>query len=154
MKKNRLFAAITAAALALSLAACGSAPASASTPASTSGSAAGESFKVGIVQYTSHSSLDEICTAIQSELTALSEASVAAGGPAIEFEVQNGQADTATLNDICKLFVSDGVDLIIPPPPPPRPPRCRAPTSPWSTARSPTRSAPSWRRAWRPPART
>ena len=114
MKKNRLFAAITAAALALSLAACGSAPASASTPASASGSAAGESFKVGIVQYTSHSSLDEICTAIQSELTALSEASVAAGGPAIEFEVQNGQADTATLNDICKLFVSDGVDLIIP----------------------------------------
>ena len=64
MKKNRLFAAITAAALALSLAACGSAPASASTPASASGSAAGESFKVGIVQCTSHSSLDEICTAI------------------------------------------------------------------------------------------
>lgn len=81
MKKNRLFAAITAAALALSLAACGSAPAStASTGASASGSADGESFKVGIVQYTSHSSLDEICTAIQSELTALSEASVAAGG--------------------------------------------------------------------------
>ena len=64
MKKNRLFAAFTAAALALSLAACGSAPAS--TPASASGSAGGESFKVGIVQYTSHSSLDEICTAIQS----------------------------------------------------------------------------------------
>lgn len=115
MKKNRLFAAVTAAALALSLAACGSAPAStASTGASASGSADGESFKVGIVQYTSHSSLDEICTAIQSELTALSEESRAAGGPAIEFEVQNGQADTATLNDICKLFVSEGVDLIIP----------------------------------------
>ena len=116
MKKNRLFAAFTAAALALSLAACGSAPAStASTGASASGSADdGESFKVGIVQYTSHSSLDEICTAIQSELTALSEESRAAGGPAIEFEVQNGQADTATLNDICKLFVSEGVDLIIP----------------------------------------
>ena len=112
MKKNRLFAAITAAALALSLAACGSAPASTSAPAS--GSAAAESFKVGIVQYTTHSSLDEICAAIQSELTALSEASVAAGGPAIEFEVQNGQADNATLNDICKLFVSDEVDLIIP----------------------------------------
>ena len=64
MKKNRLFAAFTAAALALSLAACGSAPAS--TPASASGSAEGESFKVGIVQYTSHSSPDEICTAIQS----------------------------------------------------------------------------------------
>lgn len=112
MKKNRLFAAITAAALALSLAACGSASAPASAPAS--GSAAAESFKVGIVQYTTHSSLDEICAAIQSELTALSEASVAAGGPAIEFEAQNGQADNATLNDICKLFVSDGVDLIIP----------------------------------------
>ena len=42
MKKNRLFAAITAAALALSLAACGSAPAStASTGASASGSADG-----------------------------------------------------------------------------------------------------------------
>ena len=91
MKKNRLFAAVTAAALALSLAACGSAPAStASTGTSVSGSADGESFKVGIVQYTSHSSLDEICTAIQSELTALSEESRAAGGPAIEFEVQNG----------------------------------------------------------------
>ena len=64
MKKNRLFAAFTAAALALSLAACGSAPAS--TPVSASGSADGESFKVGIVQYTSHSSLDEICNAIQS----------------------------------------------------------------------------------------
>ena len=80
MKKNRLFAAFTAAALALSLDSCGSAPAS--TPASASGGADGESFKVGIVQYTSHSSLDEICTAIQSELTALSEESRAAGGPA------------------------------------------------------------------------
>lgn len=116
MKKNRLFAALTAAALALSLAACGSSPASTASTGSApaSASAAAESFKVGIVQYTSHSSLDEICAAIQSELTSLSEASVAAGGPAIEFEVQNGQADTATLNDICKLFVSDGVDLIIP----------------------------------------
>ena len=118
MKKNRLFAAFTAAALALSLAACGSSPASTASTASgsapASASAAAESFKVGIVQYTSHSSLDEICNAIQSELTSLSEESLAAGGPAIQFEVQNGQADTATLNDICKLFVSEGVDLIIP----------------------------------------
>ena len=65
---------------------------------------------MGILQYTSHSSLDEIAAAIQSEL----EQQALAAGVTIRVELKNGQGDAATINDICKMFVSDGVDLIIP----------------------------------------
>ena len=60
--------------------------------------------KVAIVQQLDHSSLDEIRTAIEAELTA-------AG---IEFKSFNGQNDPSTLNQIGAQVVSDGYDAIIP----------------------------------------
>ena len=106
--KTRLTALFAAAAMGLSLAGCGSAASSASAAASGSGQQA--DYTVGILQYTSHSSLDEIAAAIQSEL----EQQALAAGVTIRVELKNGQGDAATINDICKMFVSDGVDLIIP----------------------------------------
>lgn len=106
--KTRLTALFAAAAMGLSLAGCGSAASSASAAASGSGQQA--DYTVGILQYTSHSSLDEIAAAIQSEL----EQKALAAGVTIRVELKNGQGDAATINDICKMFVSDKVDLIIP----------------------------------------
>ena len=60
--------------------------------------------KVAIVQQLDHSSLDEIRTAIEAELTA-------AG---IEFKSFNGQNDPSTLNQIGAQVVSDGYDAIVP----------------------------------------
>ena len=60
--------------------------------------------KVAIVQQLDHSSLDEIRTAIEAELTA-------AG---IEFKSFNGQNDASTLNQIGAQVVSDDFDAIIP----------------------------------------
>ena len=106
--KTRLTALFAAAAMALSLAGCGSAASSTASAASGSGQSA--DYTVGILQYTSHSSLDEIAAAIQSEL----EQQALAAGVTIRVELKNGQGDAATINDICKMFVSDKVDLIIP----------------------------------------
>lgn len=109
--KTRLTALFAAAAMALSLAGCGSAASStASVSAAASGSGQQADYTVGILQYTSHSSLDEIAAAIQSEL----EQQAQAAGVTISVELKNGQGDAATINDICKMFVSDKVDLIIP----------------------------------------
>ena len=60
--------------------------------------------KVAIVQQLDHSSLDEIRTAIEAQLT---EAD-------IEFEVFNGPNDATVLNQIGAQVVSDGFDAIIP----------------------------------------
>lgn len=106
--KTRLTALFAAAAMGLSLAGCGSA--ASATSAAASGSGQQVDYTVGILQYTSHSSLDEIAAAIQSEL----EQQALAAGVTIRVELKNGQGDAATINDICKMFVSDKVDLIIP----------------------------------------
>lgn len=107
--KTRLTALFAAAAMALSLAGCGSA-ASSTASAAASGDGQQADYTVGILQYTSHSSLDEIAAAIQSEL----EQQALAAGVTIRVELKNGQGDAATIKDICTMFVSDGVDLIIP----------------------------------------
>ena len=60
--------------------------------------------KVAIVQQLDHSSLDEIRTAIEAELTAAS----------IEFEVFNGQNDATVLNQIGAQVVSGNFDAILP----------------------------------------
>lgn len=149
--KTRLTALFTAAALALSFAGCGAAASASASVAVDNGQQA--DYTVGILQYTSHSSLDEIAAAIQSEL----EQQAQAAGVTVNVELKNGQGDAATINDICKMFVSDQVDLIIPIAtrrPLRRPRRCRAPTFRWCTARSPIRWRPSWPRAWRSRAKT
>lgn len=106
--KTRLTALFTAAALALSFAGCGAAASASASVAVDNGQQA--DYTVGILQYTSHSSLDEIAAAIQSEL----EQQAQAAGVTVNVELKNGQGDAATINDICKMFVSDQVDLIIP----------------------------------------
>lgn len=106
--KTRLTALFAAAAMALSLAGCGSA--ASSTASAASGSGQNADYTVGILQYTSHSSLDEIAAAIQSEL----EQQAQAAGVTINVELKNGQGDAATIKDICTMFVSDKVDLIVP----------------------------------------
>ncbi len=103
--KQKLAALGTAAALAFAAADCG---ASSSAPSSQAQKQA--DYTVGILQYTSHSSLDEISGAIQAELDQLA----LAAGVTIDVQLKNGQGDNATINDICTMFVSDGVDLIIP----------------------------------------
>ena len=60
--------------------------------------------KVAIVQQLDHSSLDEIRTAIEAELTAAN----------IEFKVFNGQNDASMLNQIGAQVFSDGYDAVIP----------------------------------------
>lgn len=106
--KCKLTALFTAAALALSFAGCGAAASASASVAVDNGQQA--DYTVGILQYTSHSSLDEIAAAIQSEL----EQQAQAAGVTINVELKNGQGDAATINDVCKMFVSDQVDLIIP----------------------------------------
>ena len=67
-------------------------------------------YKVAIIQQLEHSSLDEICAGIQSELEALA----AEKGVEVQIEVHNGQNDTSMLNQISAKVVADGVDMIIP----------------------------------------
>ena len=91
-----------------SLAACGS-----SAPAEKAEAPAAEStetFKVAIIQQLDHSSLDEIRTAIETQLKALASEK----GVAIEITYDNGQNDTSMLTQIATQVVSDEPDMIIP----------------------------------------
>ena len=101
---KKLIAMILSLVMTLSLAACGS-----SAPAATEAPAA-ETFKVAIIQQLDHSSLDEIRTAIETQLKALA----AEKGVAIEISYDNGQNDTSMLTQIATQVVADKVDMIIP----------------------------------------
>ncbi|MDO5400099.1 MAG: ABC transporter substrate-binding protein [Eubacteriales bacterium] len=68
--------------------------------------------KIAIVQQVEHSSLDEICAAIQTRLTErIAEAGMT---DSVEIQVFNGQGDTAVLGQIGAQAVGDGCDLLIP----------------------------------------
>ena len=101
---KKLIAMILSLVMTLSLAACGS-----SAPAAT-GAPAAETFKVAIIQQLDHSSLDEIRTAIETQLKALA----AEKGITIEISYDNGQNDTSMLTQIATQVVADKVDMIIP----------------------------------------
>ena len=101
---KKFIAMILSLVMTLSLAACGS-----SAPAATEAPAA-ETFKVAIIQQLDHSSLDEIRTAIETQLKALA----AEKGIAIEISYDNGQNDTSMLTQIATQVVADKVDMIIP----------------------------------------
>lgn len=77
---------------------------------SMAASEAKEGYTVGILQYTSHSSLDEICTAIQQEL----EQYALATNTPVKIVVKNGQGDAAALRDSTTLFLDQQVDVIVP----------------------------------------
>lgn len=74
------------------------------------GTATAAEYKVGIIQYVDHASLNQIEAAIEAELDARSEE----GEDTFVYDLQNGQADATNLNQIATQMLSDGVDLIIP----------------------------------------
>jgi len=126
MKNTNIVKKILSAALSLSLvltlAACGgsgsgtsSAGGSASSQpqdASSSGSEAVKEYKVGIVKFMDHASLDQIEKNIQKELDAKS----AELGVNFNYKdyTANGQGDRTTLNQIAAQMVADGVDVVVP----------------------------------------
>lgn len=128
---KKALALVMAAAMTLSLAACGSSGTSAASAASTTSAAsaasaaeptaetsaaapeaAGATYKVGIVKYVDDASLDQIETAIQTEL----DAKGAELGVTFDYAdyTKNGQADSTTLNQIAADLIADEVDVIIP----------------------------------------
>lgn len=94
-------AAAAAAASALSLTGCGSAPASSS--------AAG--YKVGIVNYVDHASLNQIVSSLENRLDELAQEK----GVAFDYAgyESNAQGDQSNLNQIGADLVADQVDVIV-----------------------------------------
>ena len=78
---------------------------------SGSKAAAGTEFKVGVVQYVDHASLNPIVENLEQELDAKGqELGVTFNYRDYEF---NGQGDGTTLNQIASELISDDVDLIV-----------------------------------------
>ena len=105
---------------ALGLTGCGAASgstassaAAASTAAASSGaaSAAGQTFKVGIVNYVDHASLNQIVESVESRLDELGKEK----GVTFDYGdyYANAQADQTNLNQIGADLVADGVDVIV-----------------------------------------
>ena len=69
-----------------------------------------DTYKIAIIQQLDHSSLDEIRTAIETQLNALA----AEKGITLEITYDNGQNDTSMLTQIATDVVADGADMIIP----------------------------------------
>lgn len=84
--------------------ACGSNSSAAASSATSS-----KTYKVGILQYMQHTSLDEISAAIIAELQKKADAN----GVKVEVELENAQGDQTNINTISKQFVSDKVNLVI-----------------------------------------
>lgn len=126
---KKLLSAALAAAMLLSLAACG-ATADTSAPADDTGDTTAaddaaapagdadadtaaepaETYKVAILQFMRHASLDEISDAVEAELDAKSEEL----GVKFEYTFMDGNQDGPTIQDLAKQTLDDGYDLIIP----------------------------------------
>ena len=142
-RRSFLKAALAASAVsAMALTGCGgaasgsaSSAAVSSSAAASSGSAAaaGETFKVGIVNYVDHASLNQIVESVESRLDAIGKEK----GVTFDYAdyYANAQADQSNLNQIGADLVADGVDVIVAVAPPPLLcwPLWRTPTSRWST---------------------
>ncbi len=113
---KKLLAGLLGTAMTLSLAACGggssNAGASSAAAASTAASNSGKTYKVGIVQYVSHASLDQISDNIKSELDAKGKE----WGRTFDYEpyFQNGEGDATVINQIATDLIADNVDIIVP----------------------------------------
>ena len=115
MKKTmkKITAAALSLTLALSLAACsGGNGSSASGGGSSSGGQNGTVYKVGIVKYMDHASLDQIQENIQKELDTKSQEL----GVTFDYAdyTYNGQGDGTTLTQIAAQLMADDVDIIVP----------------------------------------
>lgn len=107
-RRSFLAAALGAAVVsALGLTGCGGAEVSTS-PAGASGA---KSFKVGIVNYVDHASLNQIVAALESRLDTLAQER----GVVFDYApyYANAQADQSNLNQIGAELVADGVDVIV-----------------------------------------
>ena len=106
---------------ALGLTGCGAASGSTASSAVASGtaasskaasaSAAGQTFKVGIVNYVDHASLNQIVESVESRLDELGKEK----GVTFDYGdyYANAQADQTNLNQIGADLVADGVDVIV-----------------------------------------
>ena len=113
-RRSFLKAAMAASAVsALALTGCGGAASSTVTASSTASSAAegGQTFKVGIVNYVDHASLNQIVESVESRLDELG----AEKGVTFDYAdyYANAQADQSNLNQIGADLVGDGVDVIV-----------------------------------------
>ena len=116
--KKKVIALIAVAALSVSaLTGCGSAASStassaavsSSAAASGSAAAAGETFKVGIVNYVDHASLNQIVENIQTRLAEISEET----GVQFAVDYDNCNADATVMEQIIANFQSSGADLLV-----------------------------------------
>ena len=116
-RRSFLKAAMAASAVsALALTGWGGAASSASTSTAASSEAAssavaGETFKVGIVNYVDHASLNQIVASVESRLDELGKEK----GVTFDYAdyYANAQADQSNLNQIGADLVADGVDVIV-----------------------------------------
>ena len=118
-RRSFLKAAMAASAVsALALTGCGGAASSTVAASSTASSAAasaavegGQTFKVGIVNYVDHASLNQIVESVESRLDELG----AEKGVIFDYAdyYANAQADQSNLNQIGADLVGDGVDVIV-----------------------------------------
>ncbi len=107
MKKLKLTSLILTAALALSgLTACsGSGTADSDTAGGDASN--GDTYKVGVIQYGSHPSLDNCYQGVEEALKASDIADK------IEIDLQNGNMDSATCDTIAKNMAAKNYDLIV-----------------------------------------
>ena len=117
MKLKNVAVVAAALALAVGMTACGGS-ASSTTASSVASSAAasaaaegGQTFKVGIVNYVDHASLNQIVESVESRLDKLG----AEKGVTFDYAdyYANAQADQSNLNQIGADLVGDGVDVIV-----------------------------------------
>ena len=113
-RRSFLKAAMAASAVsALALTGCGGS-ASSTTASSAAASAAaegGQTFKVGIVNYVDHASLNQIVASVESRLDEIGKEK----GVTFDYAdyYANAQADQSNLNQIGADLVGDGVDVIV-----------------------------------------
>ncbi len=107
MKKLKLTSLILTAALALSgLTACSDGN-TAGGNAENADSTGGDTYKVGVIQYGSHPSLDNCYQGVEEALKASDIADK------IEIDLQNGNMDSATCDTIAKNMAAKNYDLIV-----------------------------------------
>ena len=119
-RRNFLKAALGAAAVsAFSLTGCGGSASSAASGTASSAAAssaaasaeAGQTFKVGIVNYVDHASLNQIVASVESRLDEVGKEN----GVTFDYAdyYANAQADQTNLNQIGADLVADDVDVIV-----------------------------------------
>ena len=114
-RRSFLKAAMAASAVsALAFTGCGGSASSTVAASSTASSAAaegGQTFKVGIVNYVDHASLNQIVASVESRLDELGKEK----GVTFDYAdyYANAQADQSNLNQIGADLVADGVDVIV-----------------------------------------